>query len=103
MNKEILDVSLGNKSVEKLSKKFSAFFKATNQLSICWKGKSFVRSCCEKINVKPLKQFLSTHDLEVILLIVTTAQLSLAEFCLSFKEAYIDILQKGRVKKIQPV
>ena len=39
-----------------------------------------------KNNVKPLKQFLSSHDRELILPIVTTAQLSLAEFCLSFKE-----------------
>ena len=38
-----------------------------------------------KNNDKPLKQFLSSHDREVILLIVTAAQLNLAEFCLSFK------------------
>ena len=37
-----------------------------------------------KKNDKPLKQFLSSHDCEVILLIVTAAQLNLAEFCLSF-------------------
>ena len=40
----------------------------------------------EKNNDKPLKQFLSSHDYEVILLIVTAAQLNLAEFCPSFKE-----------------
>ena len=39
-----------------------------------------------KYNDKPLKQFLSSYDREVILLIVTAAQLNLAEFCLSFKE-----------------
>ena len=39
-----------------------------------------------KNNDKPLKQFLSSHDREVILLIVTAAQLNLSEFCLSFKE-----------------
>ena len=39
-----------------------------------------------KNNEKPLKQFLSSHDREVILLIVTAAQLNLAEFFLSFKD-----------------
>ena len=67
----------------------SASFKTTNQLSTCWKGKRYVRSCFEKRkknnNDKPLKQFLSWHDREVILLIVTAAQLNLAEFCLSFQ------------------
>ena len=36
-------------------------------------------------NDKPLKQFLSSHDREVIFLMVTAAQLNLAEFCLSFQ------------------
>ena len=40
----------------------------------------------KKNNDKPLEQFLSSHDREVILLIITAAQLNLAEFCLSFKE-----------------
>ena len=39
-----------------------------------------------KNNDKPLKQFLSSDDREVILLIDIAAQLNLAEFCLSFKE-----------------
>ena len=39
-----------------------------------------------KNNDKPLKQFLSSHDREVILLIVTAALLNLIEFCLSFRE-----------------
>ena len=40
----------------------------------------------KKNNDKSLKQFLSLHDREVILLIVTAAQLNLAEFCPSFEE-----------------
>ena len=48
LNKETPDVNLGKKSVANLSKKISASFKATNQLSICWKGKRYVRRCCEK-------------------------------------------------------
>ena len=39
----------------------------------------------KKNNDKPLEQFLSSHDREVILLIITAAQLNLAEFCLSYK------------------
>ena len=39
-----------------------------------------------KNNDKPLKQFLSSHDRDVILLLVTAAQLNLAKFCLSLKE-----------------
>ena len=58
-----------------------------------------------KNNDKPLKQFLSSHDREVILLIITAAQLNLAEFCLSFKEKLkfaIPCIKKD-FKKIQPV
>ena len=58
-----------------------------------------------KNNDKPLKQFLSSHDCEVILLIVTAAQLNLAEFCLSFKGKLKCAIprKKEDFKKIQPV
>ena len=39
-----------------------------------------------KNNDKPLKQFLSSHDREVILLIFTAAQWNLADFFLTFKD-----------------
>ena len=39
-------------SREKIRRQFEqknfSFLMATNQLSICWKGKRYVRSCCEK-------------------------------------------------------
>ena len=98
--KKLLTSVQGMNPLQTYAKKFqlSASFKTTNPRSV------FVGKVSAMLEIVVRKNN-SSHDCEVILLIVTTTQLNLAEFCLSFKGKLKCAIpfKKEDFKKIQPV